>query len=460
VVAIHLRVFTALITVSGLLGACLPGPGSFVQQRTDVPRTDPVAVMQEADRLAVVDLWPGFDPRAVPVAIYDGERTYLFRHPAPPEGFQPLPDHPGVWTHAGRHPSVTANRSVELGSVLTATVMPSAPDVSLRARAALVIHETFHVFQRKRHPAWSANEVELFAYPVDDAGLLALRRSESEAWRRAVGSSEIGDAICWTRIAMDVRRERFARLPSGSVAYERQSELNEGLPTYVEYRATGEVRADILPAEEFAPEAVRQRAYRTGAALALLLDRVSPDWRATLAQNDSTSLDAMLTAALGTPPGVARVCALTSEEMTRIRTTAAADIQTLRGRRGDQRHEFLGRTGWRIVISAGETPLFPQSFDPLNVQLLAPDVVLHTRFLKLGNDWASIEILGRASLTEAAGAHPLFNGVRTLTVTGLAEEPTVTEGSGAVMITGDGVTAEMRGAVVERSGQTITVRIP
>jgi hypothetical protein len=460
VVAIHARVVTALITITGLLGACLPGPGSSVQQRADVERSDPVAVMQEADRLAAGDLWPGFDPRAVPVAIYDGERTYLFRHPAPPEGFQPLPDHPNVWTYGGRHPSVTANRSVEVGGVLTATVMPSASNASLRARAALVIHEIFHVFQRQHHPAWSANEVELFAYPVDDAALLALRRSESEALRRAVGSSEIDDAICWTRTAMDVRRERFARLPSGSATYERQSELNEGLPTYVEYRAIGEAGADVLPAEEFAPEAVRQRAYRTGAALALLLDRVFPDWRATLVQNDSASLDSMLTAAVATQPGVARVCALPSEETMRIRTTAAADIETLRDRRGEQRREFLGRAGWRIVISAGATPLFPQGFDPLNVHLLAPDVVLHTRFLKLGNDGSSIEILGRASLTEAAGAHPLFNGVRTLTVTGLAEEPAVAEGSGTVMITGDGVTAEMRGAVVERSGQTITVRIP
>jgi hypothetical protein len=458
--AIRTHSVPVLIAIALFVGGCWPPSAPSPQPSIVLPGSDPVAVMQEADRLAAADLWPGFDPRAVPVAMYDGERTYLFRHPAPPEGFQHLPDHPGVWTYAGRHPGVTANRSIELGGALTATVMPSAPDVPLRARAALVIHETFHVFQRQRHPAWSANEVELFAYPIDDAGLLALRRSESEVLRRAVASSEIDDAVCWTRTAMEFRRGRFARLPSGSVAYERQSELNEGLPTYVEQRAIGEVRADILPAEEFAPEAVRQRAYRTGAALALLLDRVSPDWRATLAQNDSTSLDAILTAALGTPPGAARACALTSEELARIRTAAATDAGGVQNRRGEQRREFLERDGWRIVISAGATPLFPQGFDPLNVHLLAPDVVLHTRFLKLGNEGSSIEILGRASLTEAAGAHPLFNGVRTLTVTGLAEEPTVADGSGTVMITGDGVTAELRGAVVERSRQTMTVRIP
>ena len=45
--------------------------------------------------------------------------------------------------------------------------------------------------------------------------------------------------------------------------------------------------------------------------------------------------------------------------------------------------------------------------------------ILHTRFLRLGNDGATIEAVdGAADLeafTEAAGAHPLFNGVRRVT---------------------------------------------
>lgn len=422
--------------------------------------TDPVAVMQEADRLAARDLWPGFDAREIPVAIYNGDRTFLFRHPAPPEGFQQLPGHQGVWTYTGRHPSVTSNRSIELGGALTATVMPSASGASLRARAALVIHEAFHVFQRRRHPAWSANEVELFAYPVSDAPLLALRRQESEALRRALASGEMPETVCWTRTAMALRAERFSRLPSGAVAYERKSELNEGLPTYTEYRALGEVRVDVLPAEEFAPEAVRQRAYQTGAAIALLLDRVSADWRATLAHNDSTSLDSLLATALPVQSAAVRDCVFAPEETARFQSTAAGDVEVLRARRSEQRSEFLRRPGWRIVITAGATPLFSQGFDPLNVHLVAPDVVLHSRFLKLANDHGSIEILGRGSLTQAAGAHPLFNGVREVTVTGLGDDPTVVERSGSVLISGDGFTAELRGAVMERSEQALTVRLP
>jgi hypothetical protein len=458
VFATHIRVVAVLITVTGVT-ACRPVSVAVGQQRTGPTQADPVAVMQEVDRLAAGDLWPGFDPREVPVAIYDGERTYLFRHPAPPDGFEPLVDHPGVWTYAGRHPSVTANRSIELGGALIATVMPSAANAPRRSRAALVIHETFHVFQRKRHPGWSANEVELFAYPVDDGELLALRRLETEALRRAVAASEARDAMCWARAAMNVRRDRFSRLPAGSAAYERQSELNEGLPTLMEYRATGAAAGSMLPAEDFAAEGVRHRAYRTGAALALLLDRTFPDWPATLERNDSTSLDQLLSDALNAQPDAAHACALAVEEAGRIRNTAAVDVDALRARRAELRREFLARPGWRIIVSAGNTPLFPQGFDPLNVQLLAPDAVLHTRFLKLGNESGSIEMLGRSSLTEAAGAHPLFNGVRTLTVTGFTVEPVISQTEGILTISTEGVSAELRGASVDREGQTITVRI-
>lgn len=455
-----MRVTALLITLGLVAVACRATPAS--EPVTPVPKvavTDPFAVVAEADQLATRDLWPGFDPRTVPVAIYDGERTLLFRHPSPPEGFQPVPDRVAVYAYTGRHPSVTANSSAKLGGVETATLMPPAGASSLRARAGILIHEAFHVFQREHHPVWSANEVELFTYPVDDPELLALRRSETEALRRAIAQRDADRAACWTRTALDLRRKRFDALPAGSTSYERYTELNEGLATYVERRATAEPDSTVLGAGEFAPEAIRQRAYRSGVAIARLLDRFSPTWRTALAESDSIRLDIMLSAALVTPATGASTCVLVATDRDRIQSAAAADIRTLRARRAESRRVFLEQPGWRLVIAAAGAPLFPQGFDPLNVQVVAGGEVLHTRFLKLGNDSGAIEVLGRAALTEAAGAHPLFNGVRTLTVTGLVSEPVITEASGGVTVAGDGVTAELRGATVERTGQTVTVRL-
>lgn len=423
--------------------------------------TDPFAVVAEADRLAARDLWPDFEPRAIPVAIFDGTRTLLFHHPAPPEGFEPLRGREGVWAYAGRYPSVSANTSVEMGGIWTATLMPATTTASLRTRAGTLIHEKFHVFQRQHHRTWRANEAELFVYPVDDATLLTARRLETEALRRALSSGDDAQRACWARTAMRLRQERFATLPDGAAAYERGTELNEGLATYVERRATGDPDAALLPADDFAPEAVRQRGYRTGVAIARLLDRTSPSWRATLERRDSTALDVLLSTALEARASDAPACTFPAAMHDSVQTVAAADVRVLHTRRAEQRRAFLAQPGWRLVIVAGgDAPLFPQGFDPLNVQRVSSGEVLHSRYLKLGNAVGSIEVLGRASLTEATGAHPLFTGVRTLTVTGLTREPAIADAQGVVTIKADGVSAELRGATVERTGEIVTVHLP
>ncbi len=111
------------------------------------------SVLAEFDRLAVQPLWPNFVPGKTPLAIYDGERTILVRHPSPPPEFKKEGD---LWVFAGRHPDVKANTSIELGGVKTATmeIDPKSTRDS-RAWASIVIHETFHAFQRERHPTWS-----------------------------------------------------------------------------------------------------------------------------------------------------------------------------------------------------------------------------------------------------------------------------------------------------------------
>jgi hypothetical protein len=429
----------------------------------DEPRANPgdaFAVVSEADRLAERDLWPGFDPRAVAVAIYDGERTLLFRHPAPPAGFQPVPDRPAVWTFPGRYPSVTANSSAEIGGVATATLVPASRAVSLREQAGILIHEAFHVFQREHHPAWQPNEVELFTYPVDDPELLALRRMEAEALRRALTAERRADAVCWGITASTLRRDRFARMPAGAAAYERGTESFEGLANYVESRATGVPDSAVLRRGEYAPDAIRQRGYATGTAIARLLDRFSPDWRTEVATRDTAALDVLLAETLAAAETGGSGCALPAAEASRIQATAAADVHGLRARRADQRDAFLAQPGWTLVVEAPGTPLFPQGFDPLNVQNVHPGEVLHSRWLKLGNQAGAVEVLGHVALTRAAGDHPLFNGVRRLTVAGLAGEPTITEADGVLTLQADGIRGELRGATVERAGQNLTVRLP
>ncbi len=348
-----------------------------------------------------VDLWPGFDPQKIPVAIYDGKHTVLRHHPSPPPEFKN-----GVYE--GRHAAVTGNSSIEIGGVETATVLKTDPT------PGLIAHEQFHVHQRTKHPAWSANEADLFTYPVDDAEALALLRRETDALRNAL----TGDKSA-AQLALELRRERFAKIGPTAAKYERGSELNEGLATYIQHRVDG---GPIVLADT-PPDAVRDRVYQSGLALATLLDRYDPKWRETLENGDSRSLDELLADAI------------------LPRVDVDAEIKALVAKREQRKHEFLDAPGWTVVITAKDAPFFPQRFDPLNVHVVGKGEVLHTRFLQLNG----IEILGRPALTEAAGEHPLFNGIRSVTLTGFATKPVIENDR----LIADGVNADLRGATYE-----------
>lgn len=413
-----------------------------------------VEVFHEFDRIGAQPLWPGFEPHTVPVEVFDGTNTYLFHHPKPPAGFHPLEGATGVFGFAGQHDTVRANTGTEVNGVATATADISQSRATVPELAALLIHETFHVYEKQAHPKWAANEGELFIYPLDDAKLLQQRRLETLALVRALGAKNDRDARCWAEAALESRHERFARMPAGAANYERGIELNEGLAQYLEYKSIRKPAA--LRNEDFPVELIRQRGYATGQAYALLLDRFGGDWRN---QTGDTPLDQLLNdrflIAAWRPP---KACALPPQESGTVLERVGLEVAELVASREKRKQEFLSAPGWRIELVAGKEPLWPQGFDPWNVSMLGSNEVLHSRWLKLGNGSGAIEVLNHASLTQGAGAHPIFNGIRRLTVTGLPE-PKVAENDGKVTFEAGGVKGSFAGTI-ERSDQAILIKLP
>jgi len=418
----------------------------------------------EVERIAAAgSLWPGFDPLAVPLAIYDGERTWLFRHPAPPAGFVPVSGEVGTFARPGRFEAVTANTSAEIGGVMTATLMVNGPrgESPPHELAAVAIHEAFHVYQRTHHPGWQGNEGDLLVYPVTNPDLLALRRLESEALRRALANREDAGAACWARVAMVQRQARFTALDSAFVEYERLTELNEGLAAYLQLRAAGSTQVDI-PADGFLPEAVRQRAYHTGPAMALLLDRLSPGWQAALEQHDGQSLDGLLETALrSTPPSAP--CDFTPVQVGAARRDARIAAAGVTSDWGKRQRAFETKEGWRVLIqSAKGKPLWPQGFDPLNVDRV-DGALIHTRYLKLGNDAGQMTALEEPGAevearTEGVGPHPMFNGVSWVEVV-LSIKPAVQRPEGRLVIYGPGFSADFSNATLIESGRQLLVQL-
>jgi hypothetical protein len=408
--------------------------------------TDAFAVMAALDALAVKDLWPGFDPRAAPVAIFDGESTWLFRHPAAPAGFVP---ERGALRHRGQHDAVRANAWATIGGVAVATVLLDRT-ADATAAAGTLVHEAFHVFQDGRHPGWRANELDLFTVPFDDAEVLVLRRAEALALSRALDGA---DDPCWARAAVATRGKRFVRIASSASRYERDVERHEGLAQYVERRAIRRPPAGFTPAE-LPVEKLRERAYASGEAWATLLDRFAPGWRDAVAGGDDAPLDELLARAVG----VEERCHVTNEELEALRAVASAETAALLARREERRRALEQREGWTVVVVAAREPLWPKGFDPLNITPVGDEALVHERWLVLENGAGKLEVLGRDALSEGAGDHPLAEGVGRLTVTGLVE-PTVSEGGGKVHVAAPGLKVELS-ATVAREGRRVELRLP
>src|SRR5450759_1778571 len=304
-----------------------------------------LAVLTELDRISARPLWPGFEPRKVPVEIFDGGRTWLVRHPSPPEEFRPCSGGGNVRVFEGRHASLRANTSITLAGVLTATASLEGRAEGPRRQAGLLVHEIFHVFQARRHPKWGGNEVEQLIYPSEDVEVLAERRLESTALRRALAADSRQPAAAWAARALASRRERFDRLTDAAAAYERGTELKEGLARYAEARAAGD-GASLLPDAEFPPDGVRLRAYDSGAAIGLLLDRLDPAWKRRLEEKDDTPLDELLREAVaGQEP-----MPFSAPEKEAARRRAAEDIRAMGARRAALLQDFLEARGWTVVV--------------------------------------------------------------------------------------------------------------
>ncbi|WP_054949771.1 hypothetical protein [Numidum massiliense] len=454
----------------------------------EMEHVNPATIMQKVEQLASANAhashpwWPGFEPRKIPVAVFDGQRTWLFNHPHPSAEWRQHRDHaytklgetPSTvksinksveairatitdtktaafgmfYAYDGLHPTIRGNSFIDLDGVATATVMLTAVRrQSLSELAAIVIHEMFHVYQQQHHPEWCSDTMEMFVYPAPDQQSLKLRRLETEALRRAIQANEQMESRAWCRTAMALRAHRFERLPQGSVQFERGTELLEGLAQYVELRALGQTTVPI-PVAEFAPEAVRSRCYTIGTALAFLLDRHRPQWKDTLNTERFRSLDQLLRDTCTSYSGDAAI--FTEAEDTHADRQAANDIAVWHRRCSEARRQFATQSGWQCtveIVSASSTggvePLRVTSFDPQNVQKLSSKEIRHNRHLRLVNGACELDMIDGQALTVSAGDHPLFDGILQVTFSGLTEKPILESKDGLLTFRADGLTGKI-----------------
>jgi len=455
------------ILCAGLPAAAALGASPGIAPGLDL---DPVELVRSLDPRAMDGLWPGFDPSRLPIALFDGSRTWLLHHPAPPPEFARDPGRDGVLVMDGQHPSVVANSGVEMGGVRTATfvVWPGASAANARWT---IVHELFHVFWMSRHANFRPNEMARYAYPVTDERVLNLCLAEEEALARALEAGSPAEAAEWAAAALLFRRERRPLLPDHHVsAFETGLEMLEGTACSVASTMAGErpeetsrkLRRD-WPADE-----IRGRFYHSGAAGCLLLDRLRPGWKAEIDADQELTVERLLDETVIRMK--AKAAELPAEDRKRIARRASAAAAELTGRRKQVRDDLLGRDAAKIAIEvpAGAEPFRLARFHPLYLMVLDSRQVAHEAYLTLSLPEGSVEVAnpsfarnsfaGTVALTEGGGAQPLMN-IRRVTVVGV--RGVKVDRSGAlVVIEGNGVKVSFRGATLTVEGETYRVSWP
>ena len=434
---------------------------------------DPFAVIEALDQFAQQQLWPGFDPRLHPIAIYDGEKTLLLRHPNPPEGFTPLVGQERTWALEGRHQAMRWNSTASIGGELTATLMLTIePGRAVELEASYLLHEVFHLYSKPGHPSWRPDEMARYSYPVDSEENFYLLILEEEALARAVEADRPEAAANWAATALAVRERRIEQLDPEHLAYEIALEMQEGTAVYMARLAVNDVRDIARLREGVAPEKIRWRFYDTGAALAALLDPFDPRWKNRLEAAPETTLAGLLGTAL-TERRIG-VAGFTSDELNTLRQRAESGIAELAAKRRQLRDDLASRAIRVVVISGiGSDPLQvrPGAFDPLALEVLDRGEILHYGRMTLVTSAGHVVyknpsyerrvVAGVLALTTPVGdRHPLLDGFSRIIITGFTERPRVQHREGEVLIEAEGLEVRFRGAELGVSEKEIIVRLP
>ena len=415
----------AIIAVVALLGV---GPVADAQQPAAKQVTDISEVMREHAAIAEINLWPGFNIKEIPVAVYDSINTWLFFSDHAPEGFRKADDFDGAFIFEGQYPLVRGNSVVRFGETWTATSVLSNHSRRTNERytpkdlAGIIVHEQFHVFQRTKHPGWRQNDGVLLFYPEETTEALFLRRIEKEAFKKAVLSTDRMDIAAWAATALEYRKERLEMVPVQFGDYEKDLQHTEGLSDYIERIARG---VDPLNASNMtngiAPAGVRDLGYWEGRWIALILDRLSPDWKMQLENNDTLFLEEILENVLPELP--ARRQSFSQAETSKIRSDSEIAFSEWQNRKAKEIESYINLPGYSIEISSMIHPLNIRIFEPLEIEILPERTVFHRVIFSAANQEGNIRVLNHPSITIFDESFRLVK----LNLFGLQEAPEVND---------------------------------
>jgi hypothetical protein len=216
------------------------------------------------------------------------------------------------------------------------TLAPKMP----RAGGAMLVHESFHIVQRRLGLAVETVSAE----HLDSLDGRYWMRLEWRALARALRESGEPRALA-IREALAFRQARHARFPD-NVESERALDINEGLASYTQAVLPAQSEADAiasaldeLTAAEGGESFVRTFAYASGPAYGLLLDAASPGWTRKVRASDDPA--ALLMRALGVQPAADAAAAAARYGGAELRAAEEQREQQRQARIAELRRQFV-----------------------------------------------------------------------------------------------------------------------
>lgn len=402
-------------------------------------------VIKVHSSLSSEKLWPGFDIKKIPVAIYDSADTFLFFSENPPEGFLPSDTNPGVFIYKGQHPLVRGNSIVKFGETWVATSVLSQfsrrtqEKYSARDLAGIIIHEQFHIFQRTRHNTWRANDGVLLFYPQESSESLFLRRIEKEAFKRAVTSNSESEMVAWALLGLEHRKKRLEILGHQYVIYEKELQRTEGLSDYIEKKARD---LDPLNASNItngiAPAGVRDLGYVEGRWIAFILDKLNDEWKIKLEEKENLFLEEILSdeiVKLSPYP-----INFTAAEIEQIKNKAEKDLLEWGKKTNDEINGYKNSPGYSFTIISNQDPFAIRIFEPLEIVILPDGSVYHRLIFSAQNGSGSFRFMNHSCITFFDNSYRLtkieLKGINTL--------PQILEDQKKLILKSENITLELK----------------
>ncbi|MBN1388593.1 MAG: hypothetical protein JW965_09120 [Bacteroidales bacterium] len=433
----------AIMIMTAMLLLCMSYTVMGQEEKVE-PVADVFKVMKLASDRSMDALWPGFRVSEIPVLVFDSLNTYLFNSSTSPEGFVRSHKDTVVWVYKGQYNMVRGNSIVRMGEDWTATSVLSSfsrrtgEQYDLKDMAGIIVHEQFHIFQRSHHPGWRQNDGLLLIYPVETAATLLLRRMEKEAFKRAVTSEGQEKIAGWAKVGIQLREERLDLVPYEFANYENELQLTEGLSDYIEKRARDQHPLDATDITNgIAPAGIRDLGYVEGRWIAMILDKLSPDWKQHLEKNDSLYLEDILKTVVEELPVPEK--AFESNDIDSMKAAAEEDFNEWQEQKKKEIEEFFNAPGYRIEIRSPEDPLSIRMFEPLEIEILDDRGVYHRIFFSAGNESGNLRIMNHPCITWFNDSYQITR----LMINGLKRAPEIIEGEKKLIIKENGISIEL-----------------